>query len=55
MTATTLAAQSWLQQFYDLNIDRWLLVGWSLLAVLTVIACIGMFLKIVKSNKGMSS
>lgn len=44
---------SWLSEFYELNIDRWLLVGWSVLAVLTVIAAVGMLIKIVKSNKGM--
>lgn len=43
----------WLREFYELNVDRWLLVGWSVLAVLTVIAALGMLLKIVKSNKGM--
>jgi len=43
----------WFVEFYDLNIDRWLLVGWSVLAVLTIIATIGMILKLVKSNKGL--
>lgn len=44
--------RGWLKAFYELNIDRWLLVGWSLLAVLTVLATVGMILKIFKSNKG---
>ena len=44
---------AWLVEFYDLNIDRWLLVGWTVLAVLTIIATIGMILKLLKSNKGL--
>lgn len=44
---------AYLVEFYDLNIDRWLLVGWSVLAILTILATIGMVMKLVKSSKGM--
>jgi hypothetical protein len=49
-----LAAQGffeWVQEFYALNIDRWVATGWFLLGFLTVTATIAMFLKILKSNK----
>ena len=57
MTTSTLPAATstwqWLQLFWELNIDRFLLVGWSILAVLTIIASLGMLLKLIKPRRGL--
>lgn len=41
----------WLCEFWNLNVDRVLYAGWTVLAVLTTVAALGMFIKICKSNK----
>lgn len=56
MTAAMLASVfadywNWLVEFWNLNVDRLLYTGWTTLALLTTIAALGMFIKIVKSNK----
>ena len=52
MTASVLADyRAWLVEFWNLNVDRLLYAGWTTLAVLTLVAALGMFIKICKSNK----
>lgn len=53
IVAAEMSTWEWLSMFWHLNIDRVLLVGWSILAVLTVIASLGMFVKLLKPHKGL--
>jgi hypothetical protein len=41
----------WLAEFWALNVDMWIAVGWVVLATLTLIATLGMLIKLFKSNK----
>lgn len=44
----------WIAQFWDLNVDRWVSAGWVVTAVLTILACIGMVLRIFTSYKDLN-